>query len=750
MGAVESCFGSWQELNLIRTRRTVLATVSSDTQFREHCDEIPLEIEFRERSYARGLVPDTRSGREGGQPSDREAAASRAVERALRPLMLPGYHYDTMVQVTALAAGGGLDVDVAAINAASAALMTSDIPWLGPAAAVRVAVGPNGEFLVHPTATEAMETVLSVLVVRGRSGVLSLEVRGKEVPEELVARAVEAGFKAGEPLLQAQIQLARDSGASKRRCRLAGADPAAAARVGGLAEPVVLSILQQEGSEGSHAVERQLEAGRQQLLERLKQLGAYRHGDLRVPGSGTCSLSDLGFAWRGAQALALRRLVLGSGGTRLDGRCPEDPRPTSISMAPFGGLHGSCLASQGPTQVFASATVSIPELLPNTPLTGTVVPGSALTVESHEPASARGLVDWRTASRVQRNREELDTASFVEAALAPVLPDQQAFPLGSRVALETLGVDGDLAAIGATAASLAMMDARVPIARPVACTALSLLVERDGASLLAGEVGGFASWESDHPSLQPLMGPDPATSPALLLVDPTTIETRLGDMSMLAAGTSQGLTACRLHAGLPRGLPLRLTREALQLASASLAELHSVAAVALEASPRPDPPSSCRVQLDKDLVGRLIGEQGEQLGGIQRDTGAQILVQDDGEVFLWAPSGASLGHARIRVQAVAGGGIEQGQTVRVKVASVRDFGAFVELPNGHQALLHISELSHERIRAVSDILREGMELDVMCIGKDAKGILKLSRKALLPQLQRRSGATKSVETSKRH
>eukprot|EP00887_Chlorella_sp_A99_P006254 scaffold3.g6254.t1 len=562
---------------------TVLAGAVCEAQApRRDPRGLQLEVDYREKLFAVGRIPGGYNKREGA-PREAEIYAS------------------------VLSADGEQDPEVLAINAASAALTCSDVPWGGPVAAARVALGRGGELRVNPPAAEAAGARLSLLLAVAEGGrVVMMEGLGEQVPEAELLAAVRAGAEAAAALLPPQRALAARTGRRKRRVLLAGADPAAAQKVQSLAREEVEPVLRNPHL-GRNARAAALQAAKEHVLAAVKASGAFRAGFARVPGSGCVSQSDLDHAFAAVVGRLLREMALEEG-LRCDGRGLLDVRPIHCELDAIPVVHGSALFTRGETQSLCTVTVGTRA---EQQRTETLLGGGGSKGLFVNYSFSGMAVNETAASGLRR---ELGHSALVERALAPALPSVADFPFTLRLNADTLSSSGSSSMAAVCGGALALVDAGVPLSALVAGVSVGLL--RGGGAAAGGAAGAAGGGRAG------------AAAPAEewgryeLLVDLLGMEDQLGDMDLKLAG-------------------------------------------------------------------------GWQHEGCQR-------VAKEGAVYA------------------------------VRVVGLRDYGAFVELEaTGMRALLHISELAATRVRAVEDVLAVGQSLEVLCIGRDARGNVKLSRKALL-------------------
>jgi polyribonucleotide nucleotidyltransferase len=720
---------------------TVLTTVASAPGFffnRRDLRSIPFIVDYREKLYAVGRIPGTYNKREGA-PKEHEMLAARRLERALRPLLPRGYSYATQITASVLSADGAADPEVLAINAASAALSVSDIPWGGPLGAARVA-WINGNLVVNPKPLDinADQAELSLLVAATEDSVVMLEASGNIVSEEKFIEALRAGVAAARQVLPAQKELQKTRNRSKRVAELAGADPAAGRRVSEVAREAADSILRSSDLDCSTRTQA-LIAAKARIIETMRAAGSWRAEFARVPGSGCVTNSDVEHAFSAVLGATMRSLVIQEG-LRPDGRGPIDLRPLTIESDHVPVVHGSAVIEAGDTQALCTATVgNISEQQRIESLLGGD-DGKRLFVHYSLPDFA--MVEGGGRSGMSGGpilRHEMDRSSFIERALLPVLPLEEKFPFSVRINAEALAADGGSGTAAVCGSAVAMTDAGVPLTSLVAAVSVGMVSQ-----------GG--KWNGE-PEKWPADEQRPPLGQYELITDPLALEISLGDMEMRVAGTAGGITACQLDVQIPGGVPLVVVEEALHRAKVARIRALSTMEEALQSGSggggsdgndkKKNDAMFGTLRIPATSIGAVIGKEGSVLRGIEASSGAKVNIGDGGILTIFAPSTAQFESARAALRAAAGDTLEQGKVYTGKVVGVKDFGAFIQIPGcDMRALLHISEIAPQRIRAVEDVVKMGESLDVVFLGRDNRGMLKVSRKAVLTMNAPRDNAEK--------
>jgi len=732
---------------------TVLTTVASAPGFffnRRDLRSIPFIVDYREKLYAVGRIPGTYNKREGA-PKEHEMLAARRLERALRPLLPRGYSYATQITASVLSADGSADPEVLAINAASAALAVSDIPWGGPLGAARVA-WVNEKLVINPKPSDINEdkAELSLLVAATEESIVMLEASGSIITEEKFIEALRAGVAAARQVLPAQRELQKARNRGKRVAELAGADPAAGRRVTEDIREAADRILRSSDL-GCAPRNQALIAAKSAITETMRAAGCWRAEFARVPGSGTVTNSDIEHAFSAVLGSTMRSLVIQEG-FRPDGRGPIDLRPFKIEAEHVPVVHGSAVIDAGDTQALCTATVgNISEMQRIESLLG----GD----DSKRLFVHYSLPDFALVEGVGRSgmsggpliRHEMDRSSFIERALLPVLPSEDKFPFSVRVNAEALAADGGSGTVAVCGSAVSMHDAGVPLSSLVAAVSVGMMSE-----------GG--TWNGE-PEKWPRDQQRPPMGQYELITDPIGLEISQGDMELRVAGTAGGITACQLDVQIPGGVPLEVVEEALKRAKVARIRVLSAMEEALPSSSLSggsggkigDATTAATaknaamfgtLRIPTTSIGAVIGREGSVLRGIEATHGAKVNIGDGGVLTIFAPSTAQFKSACAALRAAAGDTLEQGAVYTGKVVGVKDFGAFIQIPGcDMRALLHISEIAPERIRAVEDVLQMGDSVKVVFLGRDNRGMLKVSRKAALAMKDNSSSSSEGKEQS---
>jgi polyribonucleotide nucleotidyltransferase len=675
---------------------TVLATANAATSVRDGIDFFPLTVDVEERMYAAGKIPGSFFRREG-RPSDTAILTCRLIDRPLRPSFAAGYRNETQVVITVLGADQENPHDVLAINAASAALMLSGIPFEGPIGAVRIAYTTEGEWAPHPTYQDGDESTFE-LVVAGRAlddgdvAIMMVEAGGTEhawdlyqdgapfVTEEAIADGLESAKTWIKESIELQRQLVAEAGARPPLEFVPvvdyGEDVAArVAEVGtAIVEPVTTITVKAEREKATSEATAAVVA---QLSDEFEG----RTGEVKA---AVRSLTK-----------QLVRTHIAESGSRIDGRKPEDIRPLSASVGILPTAHGSGLFQRGETQVLNVTTLGMPRM---DQLLDTVGIDTKKRYMHHYnmPPSANGEVG-RVGSP---KRREIGHGLLAERALLPVVPSLEDWPYALRLVSEVLASNGSTSMASVCASTLSLMDAGVPIKAPVAGIAMGLVKVGDTFTTLTDILGA---------------------------------EDAFGDMDFKVAGTADFVTALQLDTkldGLPTDVLVAALRQAHEARIKILAVMHEAIA-----QPRDDvqgtAPKIVSIEIPIDKIGEVIGPKGKVINALQAETGTDIAVDDDGSigtVTIASKDSAAVNEARRRIEMILDPPkAEVGAVYQGKVVNVTKFGAFVNILPGRDGLVHISKLGRgKRVERVEDVLDLGDNVEVRVDDIDPQGKVSLS------------------------
>lgn len=648
----------------------------------------PLMVEYREKFSAAGRFPGGYFKREG-RPSEKEILTSRLCDRPLRPLFPSGFMNEVQVIGYLLSADSKNEPDTLMVNAASAALMLSDIPWGGPVACVRVGQ-INGEFIINPTNEQLFESSLDLIYVGNENDMLMIEGSADQLPEAEFVQALEFAHQSIQPIIAAQKELAQKAGKVKKDFKLI------------LPKAEVLSACEKLFHERlKTAIFQDVKQERDAAVEAIK---AEAVTILQEQMGEECTAQDINMAFEVLQEKLYRESIL-EDHKRVDGRKPADLRHIECKTSVLPIVHGSSLFQRGETQALVTTTLGTSKDAQELDaLTGGPTSKSFILHYNFPPFST-GEVGRMTGT----GRREIGHGALAERSLLPVIPSEDVFPYSIRIISDIMESNGSSSMASVCGGCLSLMDAGVPIVAPVAGISAGLVTSKDAAGKIAKHV---------------------------VLTDILGAEDHFGDMDFKIAGTREGITGFQLDLKIS-GLPFSIAKEAIKQITEARYRILDIMENEIS-TPRKELGSTAprihQMQIDPEKIGALIGPGGKNIKRITEESGAQINILEDnsGKVLIYASSKESMDRA---VQAVtqATGEIELGKTYRGIVRGVKEFGAFVECLPGKEGLVHVSELSNVRVNRVEDVCKLGDEMIVRCIGVDEKGRVKLSRKAALTQ-----------------
>ncbi len=656
----------------------VLVTAVGDQNMREGIDFLPLTVDYQEFQYATGRIPGNFFRREMGRPSEKETLTSRLIDRPVRPRMPKGWTYETQIIANVYSADKVVEPDVMALTGASAALCISDVPFDGPLAGVRVG-RVDGQLIVNPTRQQMEKSDLDLIVAGSRNAVVMVEGGADLLSEEDLLEAIWFGHQGLQPLLDIQEELIAAVGKPKREFKKPETDQELLAKVRELSREGIKDILATAPKMERYAKVRAL---KKQVVEALGEEAVGKEGKIKD------MVGDL-------EAEAMRAMILDTG-TRVDGRDLTSVRPISCEVGVLPRTHGSALFTRGETQALVTCTLG--------------TSGDEQRIESLMEGDVfrRFLLHYNFPpfcvgeARMLRGpgRREIGHGALARRALHKVLPAKDEFSYSIRVVSEILESNGSSSMATVCGGSLSLMDAGVPISGAVAGVAMGLIKEGDKTAILTDILG-----DEDH----------------------------LGDMDFKVAGTAEGVAAVQMDIKIS-GIDKEIMGRALQQAREGRLHILGEMAKALD-RPRGDiselAPRITTIKIPVERIKDVIGPGGKVIRGIQSETGAKVDVEDDGTVHVAAVEAES-GQRALQMIKELTQDVEVGQVYEGKVVRIMDFGAFVELLPGRDGMVHISELDHHRVRAVTDVLKEGDMVKVKVLGIDDRGKVRLSRKALLP------------------
>jgi polyribonucleotide nucleotidyltransferase len=655
----------------------VLVTAVASKQPREGIDFFPLTVDYQERAYAAGKIPGGFFKREG-RPHEKETLTSRLIDRPIRPLFPTGYHQDVQIIATVLSADQENDPDVLAVIGASAALTLSPIPFQGPIGCVRIG-RVEGKLILNPTYAQLERSDLDVVLAGTQAAVVMVEGGARELPEEAMLEALQYGHRTLQAINQMQHDLARQMGVSKPAFVPPPVDAGLQARVEEQCRSRIRELAFVPEKE-------EQKARRKVLLDEALSLAATEPEAVRL------QVKEI---FEELEKQEMRRLILDKG-RRADGRTTTAVRPITCEIGVLPRTHGSALFTRGQTQALATTTLGTSEDEQRMDdLEGESFKRFMLHY-NFPPFSVGEVKFMRGASR-----RDIGHGALAERAIQPVLPGKEEFPYTVRIVSDILESNGSSSMATVCGASLSLMDAGVPVKAAVAGVAMGLVKEGEQA---------------------------------VVLTDIQGLEDHLGDMDFKVAGTRKGVTSIQMDMKI-QGITEAIMHQALTQARQARMEVLDIMDRAV-AKPRsalsPYAPRIISFKIPVDKIREVIGPGGKVIRGIVEQTGVKIDIEDDGTVAIASVDEA----AAQKAMEIIGKIVEVPEVGKVylgKVVKITDFGAFVEILPGTDGLLHISQISQERVKRVEDVLREGEELMVKVIEVDKSGKIRLSRRELLKE-----------------
>ncbi|WEX09269.1 polyribonucleotide nucleotidyltransferase [Chelativorans sp. AA-79] len=655
----------------------VLATVVSAKEPKPGLDFFPLTVNYQEKTFAAGKIPGGYFKREG-RPSEKETLVSRLIDRPIRPLFVDGYKNDTQVVLTVLQHDLENDPDVVAMVAASAALTLSGVPFMGPIGAARVGY-IGGEYVLNPHVDEMEETKLDLVVAGTQDAVLMVESEAQQLPEDVMLGAVMFGHKNFQPVIDAIIKLAEV--AAKEPRAFLPEDLSAL-------EAEMLKVVESDLREAYKITNKQerygaVDAAKAKVKETFLPEGAEEY---------KWAPEQVATVFKALQAKIVRWNILDTG-SRIDGRDLKTVRPIAAEVGVFPRTHGSALFTRGETQAMVVATLGTGEdeqYIDS--LTGTYK--EAFMLHYNFPPYSVG----ETGRMGSPGRREIGHGKLAWRAVHPLLPTPDQFPYTIRVVSEITESNGSSSMATVCGTSLALMDAGVPLAKPVAGIAMGLIKEDDRFAVLSDILG-----DEDH----------------------------LGDMDFKVAGTADGITSLQMDIKIT-GITEEIMKVALDQAKGGRLHILDEMAQAIsegrselgEFAPRIEV-----MQIPTDKIRDVIGTGGKVIREIVEKTGAKINIDDDGTVKIASSSAKEIEAARKWIHSITAEP-EVGEIYEGTVVKTADFGAFVNFFGPRDGLVHISQLAPERVQKTTDVVKEGDKVFVKLMGFDERGKVRLSMKVV--------------------
>lgn len=639
---------------------------------------LPLTIEYQERMYAAGRIPGSYFRREIGRPSEKEVLTCRLIDRPLRPLFPKGYMSETQVIITVFSADQEIDPDILAMNGASTALAISDIPWNGPIAAARVGY-IDEKYVLNPTSSQLDKSAMNLVVAGTESAVVMVEGSTGELSEDVILEAIFFAHQGIQPLIELQNTLRGEIGKEKREVVPPEVNETLKAKVeevaaSGMEEVVTTADKMERGD--------RYDKLKEEVLEQLDEEMYESEGEV----------FDLLSAYK--KAVMRGRIV--NDGQRLDGRSFDQVRPIDCEVGVLARAHGSALFTRGETQAMVVGTLGSER--DEQHLEG--LEGSEFRrfmLHYNFPPFCVGEVRFLRGP----SRRDIGHGTLARRGIEAVLPSAEDFPYTMRVVSEVLESNGSSSMATVCGASLALMDAGVPIKTPVSGVAMGLIKEGDKVVVLTDILG-----DEDH----------------------------LGDMDFKVVGTSKGIAALQMDIKI-EGVDREIMADALAQAKDGrlhiLGKMEEALGTARE-DVSDHAPKYVTIKIHPDKIRDIIGPGGKVIREMTAEFDSKIDVEDDGTVKIFSGSNESAAGLVARIEEMTAMP-EVGRVYDGLVRTIKDFGAFVQILPGTDGMVHISELANYRVNKVTDILKEGDRVKVKVIDVDGRGRIRLSRKAALEE-----------------
>ena len=657
----------------------LLVAAVSGRSAREGLDFFPLTVEYRENSFAGGRIPGNYFRREG-RPSEKEVLTCRMIDRPVRPLFPDGYRFETQIVASVVSSDAENDPDVIAITGASCALYLSDIPFENPIAGVRIGL-IDGKYLINPTYDERRESELNLVVAGTEEAICMVECEANEVNETIMVEALMLAHREIKRLCLWQKELGKALEIEKRVFEVT---------------PLDKDMIDEIEKNYADKLRAALDSTGRQKIEVYAGIDALKKEVVEsYPEDDPAKRSMAGKVFGHLKEKIFREDMLGNK-RRPDGRKFSEIRPISCETGWLPRVHGSALFTRGETQAIVTSTL------------GTKMDEQYMDDIEKGEVKRRFLLHYNfppysvgeTGRFGSTSRREVGHGNLARRAIQPVLPDEADFPYTIRIVSDITESNGSSSMATVCGGILSLMDAGVPIKKPVAGVAMGLVMEGNRYAILSDIAGA-----EDH----------------------------YGDMDFKVTGTADGITALQMDIKIG-GINAMILQEALEQARKGRLHILDVMAKAI-AEPREDispfAPRIITLMIHPDKIRDVIGPGGKMIRSITEETGAKIDISDDGTVLIATADGEAAQAAVARIKALTAEA-EIGETYMGTVSRIVDFGAFVEILPGLDGLLHISEISDRRVRDVRDELKEGQQILVKCIGKEGNKV-KLSRKAILAE-----------------
>lgn len=664
----------------------VLCTAVSAKEPRPGQDFFPLTVDHKESFSAAGRFPGGFMKREG-RSNEKEILSSRLIDRVLRPLFPKGYVCDTQVISSVISSDDENDGDVLGAVGASLAIHLSDIPFAGPMAEVRVG-RVDGNFVINPTVSELKESDIDMVVGGTEDSILMIEGEMHEISEAEMLNAIKAAHDAIKKLCDFQNELRNELGKKKREFVPAEVDESLESKVKDLAESAIADIV--NIGLGKEEYNQKIKEAKDEAIAKLEE--AFADDE-----DASDKLSEAKNILGRIEKDALRNMILEKG-RRIDGRATDEIRDIWTQVSYMPRTHGSAIFTRGETQALVSATLGTRR---DEQSVDTLFDQEAKQFYLHYsfPPYSVGEAGFLRGP----GRREIGHGHLAERSLRMMMPTFEEFGYVIRIISDITESNGSSSMASVCGGSMALMDAGVPLKKPVAGIAMGMIVGENNTAILSDIRG-----EEDF----------------------------MGDMDFKTAGTSDGITACQMDMKV-QGISFETIEEALE--QAHKGRMHILGEMAKTiSSPKESisqyAPQFLRMEIDGSDIGAVIGPGGKVIQTLQKETGTEIIIEEDsngkGQITISANDLDKAEEAKKRIKMIVGH-LEEGATYKGVVKSIKDFGAFVEVAPGKDGLLHISEIDHKRVEKVTDYLQLGDEIEVKLLKVEHGGKLRLSRKALI-------------------
>jgi polyribonucleotide nucleotidyltransferase len=657
----------------------VLVTAVNSPNLREGADFLPLTVDYEERMYAAGKIPGGFIRREG-RPTQEATLASRLTDRTIRPLLPKTWRHEIQVVVTVLSTDQENDPNLLGIIGASAALSLSEVPFAGPASGVTVGY-TNGKLVLNPLLSELAQSQLDLAVCSTRKNTVMVEAGAKEVPEDILIEALKFGHEANQAIIELQEEFIKDIQKPKLEAPEPWNRPEILAAISEIAANRMSGIIGMSNRDSREAAEKVI---KDDLIEKLKDRFAPEDiitgYDTRIKAMMRASILERSF--------------------RMDGRGLLDIRNITCEVGLLPRTHGSALFNRGETQVMT--TVTLGSQAQRQQLDGLGIEETKHYIHHYNfPPFSTG----ETGRIGTTGRREIGHGALAERALVPVIPGQEEFPYTIRLVSEALGSNGSTSMASTCGSTLALMDAGVPIKKPVSGIAMGLVTDEKGNFAVLNDIAG--------------------------------VEDFYGDMDFKITGTKDGITAVQLDTKL-KGISLEILAKAIRQAHDGRMYIMDIMLKTIP-EPRkemsPYAPRMYKISINPDKIGSVIGSGGKTIRAIIEKTSSSIDIDDNGTVVIGSSDEKS---ARKAIEIIEGltKEIEVGTIYTGKVTRILNFGAMVEILPGKEALVHVSELAETRVEKVEDVAKVGDEITVKVIEVDHMGRINASRKAMFEKEER--------------